>query len=231
MSLRTLVKRTIFGRPGVRERTVRLGLLRGLRFNLDAAHQSQVLAGMYERELNKPMRDYAGRASVVLEIGASDGYYAVYFASRPNVQRVVAFEGYAPTLERFRANVLLNDPAYTRKLVVVDKYVGNRDEGQWCSVDRALPEYAAGIAGPVLLKIDIEGGELDALKGAEQTLRTRECLLIVETHSEKLERDCLELLRGLGYRCDVIDVGWLHKLIPEQRGTAHNRWFVASKPA
>ncbi len=51
---------------------------------------------------------------------------------------------------------------------------------------------------PEILKIDIEGHELEALKGAERTLKTTR-LIVLEYHSEALHRECAAFLWEAGF--------------------------------
>jgi hypothetical protein len=82
----------------------------------------------------------------------------------------------------------------------------------------------------ILLKIDVDGGELDVLHGAADTLQKSKCLLVIETHSLDLERDCIKYLQDLGYRCRIITPGWYRAFVSEGRQIEHNQWFVAQRP-
>jgi hypothetical protein len=86
-----------------------------------------------------------------------------------------------------------------------------------------LDTLAAETFTPRFVKIDIEGGEAAALRGASRLLDEMPAWLI-EVHSARLEQECLELLRSRGYEPLVVDRRtWL----PDYRPLAHNRWIVA----
>ena len=54
-----------------------------------------------------------------------------------------------------------------------------------------------------VLKIDIEGAELELLKGSQETLKSvRE--LVLEYHSERLLQECKEFLDSHGFDCRVV---------------------------
>ena len=55
-----------------------------------------------------------------------------------------------------------------------------------------------GLAPPDFLKIDVEGAELDVLKGLGEGGRTVRRMLI-ETHGEHLEEECLKWVQGNGF--------------------------------
>jgi len=66
----------------------------------------------------------------------------------------------------------------------------------------SLDDLAADTFVPDFVKIDIEGGELDALRGARA------------------------ILRDLGYRVDVVDQ---RRFLRDHRPMPHNRWIVAER--
>ncbi len=224
MGMKSAVKSMLFGPPGYKPRRIKRGLLRGLRFNIDTASKSQRLLGLDESELNADMRRFASRARSAVDVGANDGWYTLFFAAQPNVEQVFAFEP-QDLRELVNSNFALNDPGFAGKLTLIEKRVGNRDDNGWCSLDRCLPE----LARPVLLKIDIEGGELEALKGARALLDKGDCLLIIETHSEEMERECGAYLRGLGYTTRIVRNSWYRHILSENRQLPHNRWLIASR--
>ena len=52
---------------------------------------------------------------------------------------------------------------------------------------------------PDLMKIDVEGAELDVLRGARGILAAHHPVLFLEVHSPELRVDCESLLHDLGY--------------------------------
>jgi hypothetical protein len=214
------------GPPGERPRDISRGLLRGLRFNVDPANKSMRLLGLDEREIAGAVEEAsASPVAAAMDIGANDGWYSLYFASRPNIEKVWAFEPEQWIIDRLHANFALNAPAFAEKLNVTRKLVGDRDDDRFCSVDVILGDYAK----PLVLKIDVDGGEMEVLNGARRTLENKQCTLVVETHSEQLERDCIAFLERMGYRTRIIKTGWYRAFVPEGRGIAFNRWFVARR--
>src|SRR5262249_30656594 len=53
---------------------------------------------------------------------------------------------------------------------------------------------------PHLIKMDIEGGEAAALRGAQQTLNLYRPILFVALHDDQQKRQCKHLLQQAGYR-------------------------------
>ena len=85
--MKSAVKRVVLGPPGARPRAIRRGLLRGLSFSIDTGSKSLRLLGFDEREIAGDVQELAGCAGSALDIGANDGWNALYFASRPNMQK------------------------------------------------------------------------------------------------------------------------------------------------
>jgi hypothetical protein len=83
--------------------------------------------------------------------------------------------------------------------------------------------YGSGFV-PDFIKLDIDGGEVDALCSAERILRERHPPLIVEVHSAELERQCGEILVAHRYRPRIVSQ---RAVLPDWRPSEHNRWLVA----
>jgi len=82
---------------------------------------------------------------------------------------------------------------------------------------------------PIFIKMDIDGGEVEALQSGTELLKSKSCLLVVETHSKQLEKDCISYLSNLGYQCKIIPNSWWRFFVPEDRLVEQNRWFLAQK--
>lgn len=225
MGMKGLLKRVLVGSPGMRPRDINRGLLKGLRFNVDTASKSMRLLGLDEREIAAETKKFAEQARWAMDIGANDGWYATYFASLPNIQHVVACEPGDGLHDSIRSNVALNAKIPPGKLELIRKFVSDKNDDQNVSIDSMRSQIVA----PLLIKLDVDGGEMDVLRGAKQTLAEMDCLLVVETHSPELERDCIATLKELGYKTRIIDHGWYRMFVPEHRVSEHNRWFVAAK--
>lgn len=122
-------------------------------------------------------------------------------------------------LDRLRKNLAANRLSFH----IVDSFVGATIGQATTTIDKLAVDYFA----PDFLKIDIEGGERDALIGAEQVISGHsghKPPMIIETHSVKLEAECGDLLRKAGYTIEIVSQ---RRFMREHRPIAHNSWIVA----
>jgi hypothetical protein len=61
------------------------------------------------------------------------------------------------------------------------------------------------IPTPDYMKIDIEGSEFLALKGASSMLAKSHPTIFLATHGSKIQQECCNLLRSLDYKLQPID--------------------------
>lgn len=209
MSVKARAKRALI--PAPRVRTLPAGPARGARMLIDFSHQTRCYLGLYELELNRYLRRFLCRGSAAFDVGGQHGYDALLIA-RHTRGPVASFECDPECVARMCQNFALNDGS----IVAVPGAVG-RDVG--------LDDWALGPGFvPDFIKVDIDGGEVAALRSARRVLDERHPSLIVEVHSEELEAECGALLVEHGYRPVVVNQ---RLLWPDQRPIAHNRWLVA----
>jgi predicted RNA methylase len=195
--------------PGAGARTIPLGLCRGLRLEIDFEHETLFYLGLYEVEIARHVRNLCRPGMTTYDVGGQHGWHALAFAKLG--AKVTTFEPDPGALERMRRNLALNPELAVE---VSDRFVGFSD----LRLD-SLP-------APGFLKVDVDGGELDVLRSAGDTLREVPGL-IVETHSHDLERACGEVMREQGFAVTVVDN---RKVLREYRPIAHNRWLVGRRP-
>lgn len=215
--------------PGGRSsRTIRFGLYRGIRPFLDLrGGDLQVFAGLYEREIPPFLHRALPGCRGALDLGAARGELSLLFLREPGMESVVAVEPSANELVIFHANLVANQRNYDPRLHLHAGYAGRGELPLW----RTLDEFAVELPGPVFLKIDIDGPEADVLATGSELLSTRDCRILIETHSPEAETACLRQLIELGYATQVIRPAWWRAMLPEYRPIAHNRWLAAWRPS
>lgn len=207
------------GLRGVKRVELLAGPARGVRMTLDFSGHTPMYLGMYEWELHGFLRKTLPMARLIFDVGGYIGYDALLFAAN-SPGRVVTFEPSADNARLLEANVEQN-PSLSERIALSPLAIRGEGGDGATTLDATSERFGA----PDLVKIDIDGGELDALSGGLKTLRDRRPHLIVETHSKELERDCGVLLADCGYRPIVKHNRQIWR---EQRGGApHNRWLLA----
>ncbi len=175
--------------------------------------------GSYERDKQVRFAEDAARATVVFDIGANVGFYTLVAATRPGRPAVFAFEPLPRNVQFLHRHASINglDNVTIVEAAVADTVgtarfdpgphasMGHLDGGGSLAVrsttidalvlDEQLPM-------PDLIKIDVEGAELQVLTGADRVVRHRRPILYVATHAVSLHAGCLTWLAERGYDCD-----------------------------
>jgi hypothetical protein len=184
---------------------------------IDFASQTRIYLGLYEIELDRHLRRILRAGMTSFDVGAQHGYDSLAIANRTG-SAVAAFECEPECLERMRESFALNPrlaPLIEPVQATVGAQIGGLGLDDWAYNGGFVPDF---------IKLDIEGGELDALRSAQRILTERHPALVVEVHSEQLERDTGALLLQHGYRPMVVSQ---RGLWPDRRPAEHNRWLVA----
>lgn len=164
---------------------------------------------------------------VFFDVGANIGWYS-FIAADAGVERIVAFEFMKEYADFTSANFRRENIPGT----VVNKGTGNPTEaadyadplarisGELISLD----EYAkANNIWPDIMKMDIEGFELDALRNAHEIL-LRKPALDISLHDKWLEDrgqsagEVLELLSSYGYKTIWQGGGTYFMVVPDNVG-------------
>lgn len=210
---------------GEARRRVVTGAFRGLSFEMDLRRQLQLFLGLHERELYRYLRTLSRGIRSAVDVGAADGEYALYFLLRAKAEFVIAVEPVADLRAAVHRNVKFNSRG-KGTLEVCPYFVAEADGAD----RRTLDSLASGLDTPCLIKVDVDGGELDVLRGSTVMLGRAGVRWLIETHSQDLERECLRILGQAGHQCRVVPNAWWRIIVPEMRPIPHNRWLVAWKP-
>jgi hypothetical protein len=203
---------------GAGPRRVLWGAGRGLRMQFDFDEHAMHYLGLYEIELDRDIRRLCNPRLTAYDVGASFGYDTLILARR--CAAVIAFEPDPEACDRLRVNAGLN-PSIQARIDLRPTAVGRGDDSA-PSIDQVV---AAGSPPPGLLKIDVEGSEVDVLEGAATTLRTHRPAVLLEVHSAASEDACATILRDAAYAVRVVP---RRRWLAEKRPMPHNRWLVAT---
>jgi FkbM family methyltransferase len=179
--------------------------------------------GFYEAKQLAQLETFGivGSKSVVCDIGANIGNHALYFSRVMGAAKVLAFEPMAHAYATLCNNILLNQAE--DRILAYDCLIGA--ETGFAEMLRFNPRnlggtvYAAKEGGPVplfalddvlesadlpnldLIKIDVEGLQMDVLMGAEGILGKRKPALWVEVSAREDSMDAVGVyLEQFGYQ-------------------------------
>lgn len=103
------------------------------------------------------------KGRTLLDIGAAEGIFSLDTIEL--TKQVILFE----YVDYWHKPLLATFEPWKEKVVLVKRYVGNRSENNFITIDEYL---ATQSHKNLFLKMDIEGAERIALEGADKTLRT-----------------------------------------------------------
>jgi FkbM family methyltransferase len=210
---------------------VEAGLAEGLVLLLDPRFDAKFASGAVEPELQARIPQLVQRGSVVWDVGAHVGFFALALARIVGPDgRVVAFEADGVNVEALRAAAALNglDNVEVRPVAVwsapgtVEFQPRSASDGGHGAVVEAgggvmvpatsLDAEAQGQRIPDLVKIDVEGAEEQVLIGARQLLADHRPIVICEVHvsgrgNEGLLPRVEALFEDAGYAVEQLDPG------------------------
>ena len=148
---------------------------------------------------------------IVVDIGAQYGDYAI-LCRKYYQAKVFTFEPLRSNFKIIKNNIKVNKLnngiiAYNvaigdRRKTVQISFSGDmmnslgKGEKQNTTV-KTLDSYRLK---PNILKIDVEGFEMDVLRGAIETIKTYHPKIILEVHTKALKEQCIKFLSGFGYK-------------------------------
>lgn len=216
-------------RSALRPPTMTTGVGQGLRFDPGPSNP-QYATGDNEIPVQEALADVVGLGDVVFDIGANVGFFSIVSARLTGpTGRVIAFEPVPANADLVRRNAALNG---FENISVVEKAVSDapgRGElvlaqysgGAALSITTAPPDAAgtivvdvitidgsigaAEIPVPDVVKIDVEGVELEVLRGMDETMSRERPIVICEIDDgtqagyERKHAACVDHLTALGY--------------------------------
>lgn len=200
----------------VKPRTVPLGLARGARMMVDFRWDAGFFFGRHERELFAHYKRLVRPGTRCFDVGAYRGWNAVIFARLSGNAGVVTFESNPRTLGHLRDTVDLSG----YDVNIVHGYVGDGASEDQVTLDDAAEQYFA----PGFVKVDIEGAEACALRGAQKLLEAQRPSWVIEVHGADVEAECCRILRNVGYEPVIVNPrSYIGK---QHRQMELNRWIV-----
>lgn len=213
-----------------RDVTIRNGIAKGLKFNPGESCPELAL-GTYEVPIQNIFAQYLHQGDVFYDIGSNVGFFSIIAAQLVGDRgKVYAFEPGQENANSIRHNARLNK---FKQIEVIEKAVSHSSgsgqlllaqySGGHALATADIPPDLAGevtvdlvaiddliaqnkIAPPNFVKVDVEGAELDVLKGMKQTIQTHQPTIIYEiddgdrTAYERKYQELADFLESLNYQ-------------------------------
>ena len=179
-----------------------------------------VTESSHEPFLTKWLQENVEEGKVIYDIGANIGYYTLILSKLVGkAGRIFAIEPEPANLGMIEINMLMNHcknitllpfaagdkegicnmyRSFGRDTITLLPNTWHKNTGTFSAQMRTLDNIAKGFRSPDIIRMDIEGGELAALRGASALLANKHNLvLIIEMHFYLLMEKTIELLNIL----------------------------------
>ena len=209
------------------------GPFRGARIVMNPRDSLRKIFGLYEHELNNWLEQALRRVSRVIDVGANDGYFTFGSAA--------AFRRLGKTGEIIACEPQDRHVAILRESVASQAQTGIRFEIVHALVGRelkpgiiTLDSLRSAVDDPndkvsTLLKIDVEGAEVDVIAAGLSWLQPFN-LFVIEVHQERFLDPLRDLFAEQGLRLMQVDQRPLLLLGRETR-EEKNWWLVSDVSA
>ena len=144
-------------------------------------NESLKIYGCYERPFVSKLLQSISEDDICWDIGAAQGYYSLILCHCVKDSRqVVCIEPNSARQHFLEANLR----RYRFEPTIINKLISNTDSGNSVKLDTLCTTRNQN---PSLLKMDIEGGEILAIQGAEKLIASAQPKIFVEVHPSKIE--------------------------------------------
>lgn len=194
---KTLLKRLL--PRSAKPRTILFGPAAGLKMELDLQKDTQVWLGRYEKSIMRWVVRNTPSGAVCVDVGAADGLFSLLMARAAGFAgKLIAFDA---DCSRVRRSFQLNSKIPVASATLFDAFVGRSDQPGVLTLEEAVRDV--GVDSLDMLKIDVDGAEVDVLLGSRDSIERFRPKIALEVHSAELRDDCRALLEGWGYSCEL----------------------------
>lgn len=179
--------------------------------------------GVYEHELNSWIEEALRRVNRVLDVGANDGYFtfgcAAAFRRLGKAGSIISFE---PQPDMTLQESLKTQNSDGIKIEIIQKFVGrSTDKEMMISLD----DVPITDKKNTLVKIDVEGAEIDVIAGAASWMDASN-LFLIEVHQQPFLKVINEQFAARGHKLKQLDQRPIPVLGRENRSES-NYWLVS----
>jgi len=151
----------------------------------DDSQRSCLSKGMfYEQNRLEEIRMF-GKKGTYVDVGCNIGNHSLYFSKFCGAKSIYAIEGLKKFTEIYKENMKMNGIDFKINEVMLNK---------WNTLDMFI-DFPVDV-----IKIDVEGAELEVVKGMDNTLGKYHPVLIIEMHNSQRDYHAIEdYLSEFGY--------------------------------
>jgi 23S rRNA U2552 (ribose-2'-O)-methylase RlmE/FtsJ len=158
----------------------------------------------YEPVETEIIKKNINKGDHVIDLGASVGYYTLLLAKLVGKNgKVYSFESNPEKISILEKNIHLNN---YQNIILIQKFVSNKSTTNSGIQSIALDDYFQQSNSINLIKMDIEGAEVQAIEGMKQLLENNQNIkIITEFHTSELReegadpKEFLNKLRQFGF--------------------------------
>jgi FkbM family methyltransferase len=210
--------------------TISAGPVKGLIFPVQMPQDKLMWLGTWETDFSEKMAEIIPKKGVCYDIGAYKGYFSGLMALH-GAKRVIIFEPMPTNADNIRKLIKLN---HNLPFDLVEAAVSNKtgkvsfktmpeqtmgkletsgfqhDESFLSKIEvdcLKLDDVVKSVNFPLpdFVKIDVEGAEELVLLGAEEVLRQKKPVLMIEIHSNELGKKCYSILKKYYQEVKVLE--------------------------
>jgi hypothetical protein len=207
------------------------GPFRGARLVMNRRNSVRKILGLYEHELNSWLEQALCRVERVLDVGANDGYFtfgcAAAFRRLGKKGKIIAFEPQTRHAAQLRESAAANPSV---QMELIEALVGKELRPGMITLD-AMRSDLAGSNDRIntLIKIDVDGPEVDVIEGGRSWLHSSN-LFLIEVHDEAFLARLCAIFAEENLRLVQINQDPLPILGREMRSES-NCWLVSDLDA
>jgi FkbM family methyltransferase len=207
---------------------IRSGPAQGIWLELNPRTGQSYMQAKAELAVQEFIADQLGQGMVFYDLGANIGFFSLLAAKLVGPRgKVFSFEPDAVVFARLKRNIERNgflqvtpvnkgvwSTTGTATFLAADASSPDRGLGKLAPVSTgdhlrvqciALDDFIAESLPPTVVKVDVEGAEMEVLRGAVTLFGKHRPSIVCEVHSEENRRDAERLLGQYGYSIRAID--------------------------
>ena len=185
-----------------------------------ATSGSKFIKGRFETYKAKAFLEHFKEGDVFFDIGAHFGYFSLLANQKSD--QIFSFEPRPANRKFFKKHMALNKAAGVQLFpyAIGDKTGTVRfntqtgsatghvsDDGNLEVEMIHIDEWVQNkkLPKPDFIKIDVEGGEIEVIKGCRETIYTYRPKMLIATHGDELHQSVLQFLESQNYQIEVLE--------------------------